>query len=146
MDGSHFYTLATTLAAGSAPAEMRSATSRAYYGAFHRACELLRSIGIGLPGGPECHKKLRWILEQSGDVDVVRASSKLNSLREARNDADYDLAAAKPERAKTVAVNLAAAKEVMDCINSCFTGPSKVSIHANMKKYASDILGLTVWQ
>ena len=99
-----------------------------------------------MPGCPECHKKLRWILEQSGDMDVVRASSKLNSLREARNDADYDLSAAKPERAKTVAVNLAAAKEVMDCIDSGFAGQPKAGIHANMKTYARDILGLAVSQ
>ncbi len=99
-----------------------------------------------MPGGPECHKKLRWILEQAGDPEVVRASSKLNSLREARNDADYDLAAVKPERAKTVAVNLAAAKEVMDCIDSCFAGQSKAGIHGNMKNYAKDTLGLAVLQ
>ena len=97
-----------------------------------------------MPGGPECHKKIRWILGQAKDSDVARASAKLNSLRDARNDADYDLAAAKPENAKIVAVNLAAAKEVIDCIDTCFAGHPKAGIHANMKEYAREILKLQV--
>jgi len=144
MTGTDFYHLAVSLQAKGGPAELRSATSRAYYGAFHRAHELLASIGIRLPQGPECHAKLRWILEQSGDSDVIRTSSKLNSLREARNDADYHLAAAKPEGGKTVAVNLATAKEILDCIDSCFAGGPKSGIHANMKSYAKDMLKLAV--
>jgi hypothetical protein len=45
-----------------------------------------------------------------------------------------------------VAVNMATAKEVMDCIDYCFIGQSKSGIHSNMKKYARDTLGLTVSQ
>ena len=144
MTGTEFYNVAVALQAKGGPAELRSATSRAYYGAFHRAHELLVSIGIRLPQGPECHTKLRWVLEQSGDPDVTRASSKLNSLREARNDADYNLAAAKPEGMKTVAINLATAKEIIDCIDLCFAGRPKAGIHANMKAYAKETLRLTV--
>jgi hypothetical protein len=63
MTGVDFYNLAVALRAKNSPAELRSATSRAYYGAFHKAHELLSTIGIALPQGPECHVKLRWILE-----------------------------------------------------------------------------------
>jgi hypothetical protein len=97
MNGADFYHLAMSLAGGTQPAELRSATSRAYYGAYHTAYELLTSCGIALPGGPECDTKVRWILDQSGDMDVKTASGKLASLRIARNDADYELSEKKPE-------------------------------------------------
>ncbi len=75
---------------------------------------------------------------------MTRASSKLNSLREARNDADYHLTVFKPESAKIVAINLATAKEIMDCMDSAFAEKSKAGIHASMKKYAKDTLRLSV--
>jgi hypothetical protein len=65
-------------------------------------------------------------------------------LREARNDADYNLSATKPESQKTVAVNLATAKEIMDCLDGCFPGKPKAGVHAKMKKYAKDTLRLSV--
>jgi uncharacterized protein (UPF0332 family) len=71
MKGEAFYSLAVELAAGGKPEQLRSATSRAYYGACHKACEVLLSIGIALPSGPESHAKLRWILNNSGDSDVT---------------------------------------------------------------------------
>ena len=112
--------------------------------AFHKARELLQSIGIGLPKGPECHTKLYHVLSQANDPEVQRASAKLNSLREARNDADYDLTDSRPENKKAVAIHLAAAKEVIACMDACFAGQPKAGIHADLRAYARDVLKLSV--
>jgi uncharacterized protein (UPF0332 family) len=142
MNGSDFYTLAVALSSGNSPAELRTVTSRAYYAAFHQANELLRSIGIHLPSGPESHKKLRWILDQADDLEVRAASAKLTSLRNARNDADYELADSKAESRKNVALSLHAANEIIACIASCLTGGPKAGIHDGLRQYAKGVLKL----
>jgi uncharacterized protein (UPF0332 family) len=125
MDGEHFYALAVQLSSGMSAAELRSATSRAYYGAFHKAHELLQSIGITLPTGPECHQKVCFILGNSDDPDVRTVSTTLASLRNARNDADYDLAKTEPESKRSVVINLHRADQIICCIRSCFSGGAK---------------------
>lgn len=144
MNGSDFYTLAIALQSAGGPAELRSATGRAYYGAFHRASEMLLSIGIRLPAGPECYTKIRMILSQARDTDVIEAADKLNSLRTRRNKADYDLTDPAPEVPKTVSLNLARARQIIDCIDACFPGKPKASIHAELRSYARDTLRLDV--
>ena len=144
MDGRDFYNLAVELSAKDRPEELRSATSRAYYGAFHRVSEYLRSIGISLPTGPECHRKVRWMLDNSGDGDIVVASGKLSTLRTARNGADYDLANVALETKKTVAINLHLARQVMSCIDQCVPGQPKEPVRVALRTYAKSTLGLSV--
>lgn len=144
MNGADFYALAEQLSAGSKPAEMRSAISRAYYGAFHRARELLVSIGIVLPKGPECHTKIPFVLENAGDADIAKAGSKLSSLRAVRNDADYALQKLEFEQKKTVVVQLQIANQIILSVESCFSGQPKAGTHAAMRDYAKDVLRLTV--
>jgi uncharacterized protein (UPF0332 family) len=144
MDGDHFYTLAVQLSSGTHAAEFRSATSRAYYGAFHKARELLESIGITLPPGPECHQKVCLILGNANDPDVQKASSKLTSLRKARNDADYDLAKVEAETKKSAVFNLHRADQIMGCMRLCFAGCAKAGVHDALRNYARNILKLQV--
>jgi uncharacterized protein (UPF0332 family) len=144
MNGADFHELAKSLAGGCSPAERRSATSRAYYGAFHTVRELLVSIGITLPRGPESHTKVRQILDNSEDAELIRAGIKLSSLRTARNKADYDLADLDPEAAKTVHRNLAIAKEVIDSIGLIFHGGLKSRTRDGIRDYARNVLRLLV--
>jgi uncharacterized protein (UPF0332 family) len=143
MNGTQFYNFAVPLAKGPGPAEHRSCTSRAYYGAYHRARELIEHYGVSLPGGPEWHKKVRWILDQSKDDAIKKASAKLNSLRDARNDADYELSDPKPENVKIVEYNLRTAKEIIDLVDTCIAS-GKAPGRAAIREYSKGVLKLTV--
>jgi uncharacterized protein (UPF0332 family) len=144
MEGDDFFRLAVQLSSGTTPAELRSATSRAYYGAFHKTRELLESIGITLPAGPECHQKVCFVLANAGDPDVRTASSLLSSLRTARNAADYDLAKAEAETKRSAAINLHRADQIIGQIRLCFPGGAKAGAHGAMRDFARDTLKLPV--
>ena len=58
MHGRDFLLLATTLAAGSTEAEWRTAVSRAYYAAFHGACDLLFLCGFSVLRAEQAHAYL----------------------------------------------------------------------------------------
>ena len=141
MDSGKFYDLAVDLSSVNSAAEQRSATSRAYYSAFHISCELLHSIGITLPKSDKCHEKVPWVLENSGDMDVKAAGIKLGSLRGDRNTADYKLSNHKAENQKNVALHIQSADEIIDCVGSCFAGKPKAATHAAMRSYAQNTLG-----
>lgn len=48
-------------------ADLRSAASRAYYGAFHSARELLESVGIRLPKTEQMHLKVAYCTPFAAD-------------------------------------------------------------------------------
>src|SRR5438876_3717736 len=90
MDFREYLSLAFTLANGGTEAEWRSATSRAYYAAFHVARELLSDLGFIVPRGDRAHAYLWLGLGNSGEAPVITAGKNLNDLRGERNRADYD--------------------------------------------------------
>ncbi|HEY5316041.1 MAG TPA: hypothetical protein VIK18_26170 [Pirellulales bacterium] len=143
MNGTQFYSFAISLAKGPGPAEFRSCTSRAYYGAYHRARELIEHYGVSLPGGTEWHKKVRWILDQSNDAAIKKASAKLNSLRDARNDADYQLSDLQPENARSAEFNLRTAKEIIDLVDA-YIASGKSPGRTAIREYSKDTLKLIV--
>lgn len=144
MTGADFYQLAVALGSGSSPAELRSATSRAYYGAFHMACAMLRDAGIVLPKDAACHEKDPQILGNSGDPEVIAAASKLGSLRTNRNDADYRLDKRSPERSQTVQLHLRVAGDIIECLRQCSSDGAKAGIRDAVRAYASKIQGPTI--
>lgn len=90
MDETGFLELADELSIGSRPADWRTAISRAYYAAFHKARTLLRRSGFHVPDAERAHAYLWLRLHNSGHPDVNNAGDHLNRLRIARNWADYD--------------------------------------------------------
>lgn len=80
------------------PAGARSAISRAYYGAFHVALEVLRELVGEGPGGPKAHVLVPQFLASSHDQDAMLASSLLSDLLGARIRADYRLSNSSVER------------------------------------------------
>ncbi len=72
-------------------AEWRSATSRAYYTAFHVARQLLEQCGFTVPRADQAHTYLSARLANSGHPDVSNAGHDLNPLRRMRHWADDDL-------------------------------------------------------
>lgn len=96
MNGQEFIDLAGSLVAntavGSQPARSRTAISRAYYGAFHRAVELLAELDVEVPQNHQGHEEAYRKLFQSGIADAREAARLLHDLRGERIAADYKLA------------------------------------------------------
>lgn len=94
MRGEDFVALAGSLAARPSGTEAvyRTATSRAYYGAFHVACELLASLGVQASYN---HADVQRALFRTGNSAAQKASYLLADLQSDRVKADYRLTDAK---------------------------------------------------
>jgi hypothetical protein len=90
MDETGFLELADELSTGSRPADWRTAISRAYYAAFHKARTLLQQGSFRVPDAEQAHAYLWLRLSNSGHPDVSNAGKNLYELRRMRNWADYD--------------------------------------------------------
>ena len=74
-------------------AALRSSISRAYYGAFCKVrnyCELKHADSIRQAKGDGAHQKVIMVLKESTDSKEFSLGNTLHSLREKRNEADYD--------------------------------------------------------
>lgn len=91
MDETGFLDVADELSMGLREADWRTATSRAYYAAFHKARRLLVRNGFTVPRGDQAHAYLWLRLCNCQHADVADAGLALNDLRRARNQADYDV-------------------------------------------------------
>lgn len=145
-----FVGLAVELSNSRQEARLRTAVSRAYYGAFHAARELLEDCGIGFPPkelfGGDVHRKVRFCLANSGDEDAALIANKLSDLRSQRNYADYDLktlrfSASVPENVRT---NTQLAIKMIDVLERCRREPIFTQLRANVRSYAHDVLRLPV--
>lgn len=90
MDETGFLELADELSTGSRQADWRTAISRAYYAAFHKARSFLGQSGFRVPVAERAHAYLWMRLSNSDHPDVNIAGDNLNRLRSIRNRADYD--------------------------------------------------------
>jgi uncharacterized protein (UPF0332 family) len=83
--------LAKKLAAIDDEASMRSAVSRAYYAAFHKAKLFAKNDGSGtrFSGGVDIHKEVVDFLKEHTNQSIQSLSSKLDRLRKDRNACDY---------------------------------------------------------
>jgi uncharacterized protein (UPF0332 family) len=90
MDETGFLDVADDLSTGQREADWRSAISRAYYAAFHKARRLLWQNDFVVPRGDQAHAYLWLRLSNSGHPDVENAGADLGRLRTVRNRADYD--------------------------------------------------------
>lgn len=87
MTGHDFIALAGKLAASPSAdgATVRTAVSRAYYGAFHLTRTFLRELGFETSG----HGEPVQFLSMGGIPEARLAATKLSDLRNARIKADY---------------------------------------------------------
>jgi hypothetical protein len=122
-------------------AERRSAISRAYYGAFHLGCELVRACGIVLPTKtPDSHEKMPWCLQQSRDAGLAATAAKLASLRQMRNLADYDLANQAAATPRNTLLQIAIAEQIASEIRAC----DVAHVRSPIRLYAKNVLGWNV--
>ena len=150
MNPTDFIGLAIKLSNSSQEAELRTAVSRAYYGAFHSARGLLEECGIDFPPqelfGADIHRKVRFCLANAGNADAALVAGRLGSLRRQRNMADYDLKTdkfARPNR-KNVGASLQTAKDVIDALDRCRDEPTCDQLRETVRAYARDVLRLLI--
>jgi uncharacterized protein (UPF0332 family) len=142
MNPEQFITLASELADGATEAHYRSAISRAYYGVFHTARRLLQDMGIRLPKGEQIHMKVTFCLHDCGDALAVEAATELESLRNQRNRADYELDGMATSRA-LAGSQIQTARKIVDKLRQCRSGPGAAEFCAKVRAQAK-LLGLPV--
>jgi uncharacterized protein (UPF0332 family) len=144
MRGQDFLELAVRLANGASEAEYRTAVSRAYYGAFHAARDLVEDTGVELPATAEAHRKVQLCLAESGDAIGKHAGDELGVLRNRRNSADYDLHSPGPGEKNFAVAQIARAQRLVAAIASCRTAPAWPQFRAKVRTYAAQVLRLPV--
>jgi uncharacterized protein (UPF0332 family) len=144
MQAEDFLRLATTLAAGPDEASWRTAVSRSYYAAFHKARAVLIACGFVVPDGEQAHAYLWRRLSNSKEPSVDRAGRDLQDLRRHRNWADYDLT-----RSWSQALALdqvASAKGVVGAFAMAAAEPIRSRITIVIQIYERDILRQVTWE
>jgi len=133
-----FLTLAKELHSSGNEAALRSATSRAYYAAFHKGREIIASMKFKLSTGSAAHGEICNYLQNSGDSMMVAAGQKLESLRSIRNKADYRLDIQHVATSSNTSLHLANAEKIIDALGATQTlhNIDKIqdSIHAYLEK------------
>jgi uncharacterized protein (UPF0332 family) len=138
-----FLSLAQMLVADRSEAAWRSAVSRAYYAAFHRARELLEDLSFAVPRGERAHGYLWLRLSNCGDPQLQTAGTGLNSLRQDRNRADYDLQ--RPMTQANATRSVKAAEFIIQQLAKAATGPDRTLITDAIKVYERDVLQEVTW-
>jgi len=126
MNGQDFIEIAGKLVAnpiGNEAARNRTAISRAYYGAFHRAVEFLARFHVTIPSNPNSHHEVYRKLYQTNIPRAREAAHLLNDLRGERNRADYDLQKTAPEKFATAKVCVESAHDFCACMDECLREP-----------------------
>lgn len=141
MNGKDFVTLAVQLANGTTEAHFRTSVSRAYYGAFHVARQLIEQMGVRLPRNYEEHKKVLFCLQGCGDIDATTAGKWLESLRRERNIADYDLHESKYSHPEEAKYQVNRARRILETLERC---RSKSEFRSKVQTYALQVLRLSV--
>lgn len=144
MGGTDFLHLAVRLSGGATEAEWRLAVSRAYYGAFHLARDFVESCGVTLPKTAEAHDKLPWCLAHSGNLQLPPLAGRLNSLRAARDVADYDLTSSEFSKRGSVLVAIQRAQQIVDGLVRVRSQSDFVETRSAIREYASSTLRLPV--
>lgn len=148
MDPLDFISLGIRLANSNSEADRRTAMSRAYYGAFHVARRFLINCGICFSHketyAAEIHRKVQYCLSECGNIEALRASGHLRSLRDRRNEADYDLESSEFNTTASVLASVRVTTEIVDIILRLQSGMSASAIREKVRAYARDVLRLTV--
>jgi uncharacterized protein (UPF0332 family) len=143
ISGKGFLVLAEVLIQGQGEAEWRSAVSRAYYGAFHEARQLMRDLGFQVPRGDQAHAYLWRRLSNCGDAQTQVAGSELNRLRTERNRADYEISRNLAQADASPLVQTA--RRIIHILDAARTIPIRSQITDAMKVYERDVLKQVTW-
>lgn len=143
MNAHEFISVATQLIAAEGEGRLRSAVSRAYYGAFHVARQFLVDCGVIVPIDFATHRNVGWCLTHSAESSIVDAGGRLESLRKIRNLADYDLANTHFTRRVYAKAQVERAVEIVDLLSRYQTEVARARVAPTIRGYAST-LGMPV--
>jgi hypothetical protein len=129
MDPRDFLDLARLLANETPKAaNLRTATSRAYYSAHHVGAEILKRMGCTISTGPSGHGDVWKRLQQSGDEELTVAGSQLADLYTNRIKADYRLEDRRAENQINVRGHIELAKKIVEAIEQSCSGSKRQDI------------------
>jgi uncharacterized protein (UPF0332 family) len=138
MRADDFVSFASQLAAkpGGSAVSYRSAISRAYYGAYHRARLLVEQMGFRTKTGQgNEHLYLRRLL-QGSDVDAAdEVGTLLGNLHSSRRDADYDLDEPTVETQRHATVCAERATDLLSKLAACSQPPLFDAIKLGIAAY-----------
>jgi hypothetical protein len=117
----------------------RTAANRAYFAAFHAACELLEHSGFEVPDSEQAHAYLWLRLSNCGHPDISSTGTVLKFLRTTRNVADYKRNETFTHPQATGQV--LAALRVLDLLESVQVSPQTLARIADaIRVYERDVL------
>lgn len=140
MNPRDFLDLAHLLASGTAkPANLRTATSRAYYSAHHVGAEVLRSMGLKISTGGTGHQDVWRRLQNSGYDDLKIAGSQLADLHSSRLRADYRLKDERAENQANVRAHIQQSEKIVEAIERSCSGANRQAILQAIKSWEAAI-------
>src|SRR5688572_29044903 len=140
MEPTDFIATAVRLSASNRESDLRTAVSRAYYGAYHLALDFVSLAGVSLPTSADSHEKLVWCLESGGHEFAAKVAIRLGLLRRDRNIADYDLRDSRFRTGSNVRIQLDRARELMAELDACSAEPVRTQVCVSIREYAKTIL------
>jgi len=141
MDPREFQTLASALANGKTPAEIRTAISRAYYATHNIGVEILEEMGFRISEGPSGHGDVWNRLSNSGNSEVMKVGSQLSGLYTMRIHADYRLARKDVENQKTAQGLVEQANRMIKILDENCSGLKKTQIIKAIQDWERKVSG-----
>lgn len=137
MTGDEFIGLAGKLAVGAASGEAayRSATSRAYYGAYHLAISLLADLSYSLPANANGHVFAQRVLTGSDHPAARQAGFLLGDLHTDRIKADYKLQNSAAGTQRFAKLRVEAAIAIQTGLSSYAIEPARSELAAAIAAY-----------
>jgi uncharacterized protein (UPF0332 family) len=137
VDPKHFLDLAEDLVKANPPqpSKLRSATSRAYYAAFHVCRDILDNMGFRIARSGGGHGDVVKYLASSQDDNLKQMSGHLGTLQSCRNNADYDLHVDRAERLPNVQLHVRQARLIIETVETCCKGSKRPQIIEAMKVF-----------
>ena len=135
MTGHKFINLAVRLASAKSPDEatLRTAVSRAYYGALHIAKAYLLELGFPTTG----HGEPWQYLYEGGNKHLSVAAALLSDLQSARVKADYAMQSTAAPTLATVRLQIEAAVRIRDSLGLCADEDTQAAIRKQIEMYLS---------
>lgn len=147
MRGDEFLSLANRLANDpmSGPAAIRTAISRAYYGAFLSVLSFVKDeLGIScrVPSKATEHQSLPQLLANCKVALAVDLGQRLTNLHQSRKEADYEMDNLAQEKRSAAVDSIRRATLIFGLLNQCKAEPTRSQIAAGLMQYRK-LLGLS---
>jgi len=139
MTPADFHAFAANVAARqSGPAGFRSAVSRAYYGAYHSARELVEvAMQISCRFGGNEHKGLQRYFLNCQVAEGIQLGQLLENLHQSRREADYELTNLRYETQVQARLCVERASNIMSRVAQCRDPALSARIKAGIENYKS---------